>query len=81
MALVDVALDSAGQSTEIEIIELYVAVGDSVAEGQPLLEVATDKANSEIAAPQAGTVTTLHFGVGDIVEPPTQPLLVLDTGP
>ena len=41
---------------EAEIVEWFVAVGDTVERDQPLVEVRTDKASSELPAPGAGTV-------------------------
>lgn len=41
---------------EAEIIHWHVKVGDSVKEDQPLVDVMTDKATVEIAAPVAGRV-------------------------
>ncbi|MFT7619065.1 MAG: pyruvate/2-oxoglutarate dehydrogenase complex dihydrolipoamide acyltransferase (E2) component, partial [Planctomycetota bacterium] len=40
---------------EGEIVEWKVAVGDTVTEDQPLVEVMTDKATVEIPSPRAGT--------------------------
>ena len=53
---------------EGEIVSWKVAVGDAVAEDQPLVEVMTDKATVEIPSPKAGTVVALNGGEGDVVE-------------
>ena len=53
---------------EGEIVKWLVAVGDTVEEDQPLVEVMTDKATVEIPSPQAGTVAELAVAEGDIVE-------------
>ena len=45
---------------EGEIVKWLVAVGDTVNEDQPLLEVMTDKATVEIPSPRAGTVARLN---------------------
>lgn len=52
---------------EGEIVRWLVAVGDTVAEDQPLVEVQTDKAVVELPSPVAGTVTKLHYEEGDVV--------------
>ena len=52
---------------EGEIVEWKVAVGDTVEEDTPLVEVMTDKATVEIPSPQAGTIESLHAGPGDMV--------------
>lgn len=64
---------------EGEIVSWKVAVGDSVAEDQPLVEVMTDKATVEIPSPKAGTVTALNGAEGDVVEVGAV-LVVLDAG-
>ncbi len=53
---------------EGEIVKWLVAVGDTVVEDQPLVEVMTDKATVEIASPRGGTVEALPVAEGDIVE-------------
>ncbi len=53
---------------EGEIVKWLVAVGDTVVEDQPLVEVMTDKATVEIASPRDGTVEALRAAEGDIVE-------------
>jgi pyruvate/2-oxoglutarate dehydrogenase complex dihydrolipoamide acyltransferase (E2) component len=49
-----------------------------VAKGDVLLEVATDKANMDIVAPEAGVVEELNVAEGDII-PVDQVLAVLRT--
>lgn len=60
---------------EGEIVSWLVAVGDSVAEDQEMVEVMTDKATVTIGAPKAGKVVQLGGSVGDVV--PVGSLLVL----
>jgi len=64
---------------EGEIVSWKVAIGESVAEDQPLVEVMTDKATVEIPSPKAGTVVELNGGEGDVVEVGAV-LVVLDLG-
>jgi len=64
---------------EGEIVSWKVAVGDVVAEDQPLVEVMTDKATVEIPSPTAGTVSSLTGGEGDVIEV-GQVFLVIDEG-
>ena len=52
---------------EAEISEWHVAVGDIIAEDQPLVDVMTDKATVELPTPVAGTITRLAGEVGDVV--------------
>ncbi|MEE2767654.1 MAG: dihydrolipoamide acetyltransferase family protein [Actinomycetota bacterium] len=50
---------------EAEIIVWLVAPGDKVDRDQPLVEVLTDKANSELPSPVAGTVLRLGAAEGE----------------
>jgi pyruvate/2-oxoglutarate dehydrogenase complex dihydrolipoamide acyltransferase (E2) component len=43
--------------TEAELTEIFVSDGDSVAEGDPLYQIATDKVDMDIEAPATGVVT------------------------
>lgn len=51
-------------TTEAEIAEWYVNVGDTVREDQVLIAVMTDKATVELTSPVAGVVTRLGDPVG-----------------
>ncbi len=48
-----------------EVIEVIVAVGDEVAEGDSLIVLETDKASMEVPAPKAGKVVSLAVKQGD----------------
>jgi pyruvate dehydrogenase E2 component (dihydrolipoamide acetyltransferase) len=66
--VVDVVLPQAGlEVSEGTVIALHVGVGDRVAKGDPLVEVETDKAVSDVEAPQDGVVVGLEVEVGDTV--------------
>jgi pyruvate dehydrogenase E2 component (dihydrolipoamide acetyltransferase) len=62
-----VTVPDLGGATDVEVIELNVAVGDAVTAEQPLLTLESDKASMEIPAPFAGTVRELRLKVGDKV--------------
>jgi len=55
-------------ASEAAIASWLVAPGDSVAVGQPLAEIETEKALVEYAAEEAGVVGRLLLGVGDTGE-------------
>ena len=50
---------------EVEIIEICVAIGDSVEAEDAIITVETDKASMDIPAPAAGTISALLVSVGD----------------
>jgi dihydrolipoamide dehydrogenase len=64
----DVPLPELGESvTEGVITAWLVKVGDTVAKDQPLVEISTDKVDTEIPSPVAGVVTALSVAVDDTV--------------
>ncbi|WP_424215492.1 dihydrolipoamide acetyltransferase family protein [Streptomyces sp. BI20] len=54
--------------TEAEILKWFVAVGDTVTDGQVVCEVETAKAAVELPIPFDGTVSALHFEEGVTVD-------------
>ncbi len=52
---------------EGEVLAILVSVGDAVKEGDPVLEVETDKAAVEIPSPITGRVVAVHVKPGDVV--------------
>ncbi|HEV7372930.1 dihydrolipoamide acetyltransferase family protein [Arenibaculum sp.] len=50
---------------EAEIVNWHVAVGDTIDEDQPLVDVMTDKATVEITSPVAGKITALNGNPGE----------------
>jgi len=53
---------------DAEIVEWHVKVGDTIALDQPLVSMETAKAVVEVPSPQAGTITKLYGGAGDIIK-------------
>ncbi len=51
-----------------DVVNVLVAVGDSVSEGQSLLEIEAGKASMEIPSPASGTIKEIHVAQGDTVE-------------
>ena len=54
-----------GDYSEVPVIEVLVAVGDTVAKDQGLLTLESDKATLEVPAPFAGVVKELKVKLGD----------------
>jgi len=65
--------------TEGTVLEWHVAEGDSVEQGQSMVEVSTDKVDAEVPAPASGTVTKLLAEPDDVVLV-GQPLAEIATG-
>tara|TARA_R110001583_G_scaffold55849_4_gene169367 strand:+ start:2892 stop:4568 length:1677 start_codon:yes stop_codon:yes gene_type:complete len=53
---------------EVEIIEICVAVGDTLEADEGIVTVETDKASMDIPAPFAGTLASLSVAVGDKIK-------------
>jgi 3-methylcrotonyl-CoA carboxylase alpha subunit len=50
------------------VVQVLVAAGDTVRQGQPLVVVEAMKMEHTIAAPRDGTVAAVHYTPGDLVE-------------
>ncbi|MGB0957670.1 MAG: biotin/lipoyl-containing protein, partial [Litorivicinus sp.] len=59
MSDMNVQVPDIGDASEVEVIEVSVAVGDTVEEGDTLIVLESDKASMEIPAPAAGVITEL----------------------
>ncbi|MCW8107089.1 pyruvate dehydrogenase complex dihydrolipoyllysine-residue acetyltransferase [Alteromonas ponticola] len=64
---VEVKVPDIGDASDVEIIEILVAEGDSVAAEDGLITLETDKATMDVPAPQAGKIKELKVKVGDKV--------------
>jgi 2-oxoglutarate dehydrogenase E2 component (dihydrolipoamide succinyltransferase) len=75
--MADIELPALGESvTEGTITRWFKAVGDEVAEDEPLFEVSTDKVDSEVPSPVAGIVAELLVEEGDTVDVGTRVAVV-----
>jgi 2-oxoglutarate decarboxylase len=67
--IVDIVTPGGGESvTEGTILEWSVKVGDSVKDGDTIVEISTDKVDMELPAPASGTMTELLADEGATVE-------------
>ncbi len=53
---------------EGKITKWFKAAGDSVKPGENLFEIETDKTSMEVPATSAGTLTDIHFQVGEVAK-------------
>jgi len=67
MSVIEIKVPDIGDFDAVEVIEVLVAVGDSVIENQDILTLESDKAAMEIPSTHAGTVASLNIAVGDKV--------------
>jgi pyruvate dehydrogenase E2 component (dihydrolipoamide acetyltransferase) len=77
--LKDVVVPDIGDFSDVPIIEVMVAPGDTVAEEDPLVTLESDKATMDVPAPFAGLVKELKVKTGDTVSEGS-PLLTLEVG-
>ena len=52
-----------------EVVAVNVKPGDALTKGEPMLEIETDKAVADVAAPENGTLVSIAVKVGDKVKP------------
>jgi len=57
--IADVVVPDIGEDGEVDVIEVLVALGDSISEEEGLFTLETDKATMDVPAPFSGTVTEL----------------------
>ena len=68
MASIDIQVPDIGDFDEVTVIELMVAVGDTIRAEQSLITVESDKASMEIPSSAGGVVTAIKVAVGDKVK-------------
>ncbi len=61
----DVVVPDIGGADNVDVIEVAVKVGDTVAKEDPLITLESDKASMDIPAPFAGEVAEIKVKVGD----------------
>ncbi len=68
MAIVDVVMPKLGESImEATILKWHKKPGDAVASDETLLDIATDKVDSEVPSTTSGIVTELLYKENDVV--------------
>jgi pyruvate dehydrogenase E2 component (dihydrolipoamide acetyltransferase) len=77
----DVLVPDIGDFTDVPIIEIHVAAGDTVAAEDPLVTLESDKATMDVPSPQEGVVQELKVSVGDTVSEGSLLLTLLPAEP
>ena len=68
MAQVELIMPKMGESIiEATILKWVKQVGDTVDVDETILEIATDKVDSEVPSPVAGTIAEILFQEDDVV--------------
>ena len=66
MSTIDIILPAAQlEGTKATLSKWLVSIGEEIKEGDPIIELETDKVSMEICAPNAGTLSTIIFGEGE----------------
>jgi pyruvate dehydrogenase E2 component (dihydrolipoamide acetyltransferase) len=65
--LEEIHVPDIGDFSEVDVIEVLVAEGDTIAEEDSLITLESDKASMDIPAPKAGVIKQLKVAVGDKV--------------
>lgn len=66
---VDIIMPKMGESImEGTILKWHKKPGDKIEKDETILEISTDKVDTEVPSPESGTVSELLFNEGDVVE-------------
>lgn len=66
-SIIEVKVPDIGDASDVDIIEVLVAEGDTVEPEDGLITLETDKATMDVPAPEAGKIVSLAVKVGDKV--------------
>ena len=64
MATEEILIPDIGNFDSVDIIEVLISVGDTIALDDPLMTVESDKASMDIPAPKAGVIKEIKIKVG-----------------
>ncbi|MCY3564700.1 MAG: dihydrolipoyllysine-residue acetyltransferase [Gammaproteobacteria bacterium] len=62
--VIEIAIPDLGADDEVDVIEIHVKAGDTIALDDPLLTLESDKAAMEVPSPHAGMVESLLVEIG-----------------
>ena len=78
----DVLMPQLGETVaEGKITKWFKSAGDAVKPGDNLFEIETDKVSMEVPSTTAGTLTDIHFGVGEIAKVGAVVAVIADGSP
>lgn len=77
--MVEIVVPDIGNFDSVDVIEVLVAVGDTIAKEDSLITVESDKASMDIPSSHAGVVKELKVAVGDKVAKGSLILLIENT--
>jgi pyruvate/2-oxoglutarate dehydrogenase complex dihydrolipoamide acyltransferase (E2) component len=75
-----VSVPDIGDFDQVPIIEILVAVGDTVSAEDPLVTLESDKATMDVPAPYDGVVKEILVSVGDTVAEGAELMVVEPAG-
>ncbi len=75
----EIKVPDIGDFKNVDVIDVLVSPGDSLAVEEPMIVLESDKASMEVPAPEAGTVKDVKIKVGDKVSEGDL-ILLLETG-
>lgn len=67
MSALEIKVPDIGDFTDVPIVSILVAVGDTVSAEDPLIELESDKATMEVPSPGAGVIKEIKVAEGDLV--------------
>ncbi len=76
----EILVPNIGDFDGVEVIEILVSVGDTIAAEDSLISVESDKASMEIPAPEAGVVKEIKVNIGDQVAEGSLMLIIEPSG-
>jgi dihydrolipoamide dehydrogenase len=77
---VEIRVPDIGDFTDVPVIEILVAPGDTIALEDPLVTLESDKATMDVPSPLAGTVESIAVNVGDKVSQGSLVLVASEDG-
>ncbi|MGB0721323.1 MAG: dihydrolipoyl dehydrogenase [Gammaproteobacteria bacterium] len=78
--IIEIKVPDIGDFSDVDVIEVLVAAGDSVAADDALITLESDKASMDVPSSHGGTIKEMKIGVGDTASEGTVICLMEVTG-